>query len=75
MAAVLFFVGGQSVGLVVPFLPLCTPRMTTDSVRDSHSSKVFIPNLAAFRGMYSLNESQPFQSKRDSSIVMFWPER
>jgi hypothetical protein len=37
MAAVLFF-EGQSVGFVVPSLPLCTSRMTTDILYLIHAA-------------------------------------
>jgi hypothetical protein len=75
MAAVLFFVGSISgLGSSI-FTPVCTKNDHRYLVLHSHSSKVFIPNLAAFRGMYWSNESQPFQSKRESSIVMLWPGR
>jgi len=41
-------------------------------VLDSHSSKVFIPNLEAFSGRYCLIDRCPFQSVRLSSLAVFW---
>jgi hypothetical protein len=75
MAAVLYFAGSISgLGSSI-FAPVYTKKDHRYPVFDSHSSNVFISNLAALRGMYCLNQSRPFQRNRVSSIVMFYSGR